>query len=327
MPVNRAECRQNVRLAGTRVLTVKYKRKGLKAKQLCVVVSLKGLSPSSFSLFALLSGVDRCVSCEAPLSGAYCAQCGERRPDRSQLKISTFLHRTFEEVADLEHSKLIRTLRLLFLRPGYLTTEFVRGAVKPYIGPVKLYVTAFALSVFLYSIYRPAALYDVRSFIARDPGWHKRITAIAQKRHATEEQMLFEVNARWQKYLYLSEIVYPVALATGLALLFVRPRRFYVEHLIFALHTLAFTYLMGVIVWPIYAIFGLRVASVFTIVSSLSLIWSLTYIFLAVRRVYEQKWAKSAGKALAVCVLYIVVKSVGTIASLLLSLSVTGRAS
>ena len=179
--------------------------------------------------------MDRCVSCGAPLSGAYCAQCGERRPDRSQLKISTFLHRTFEEVADFEHSKLIRTLRILFLRPGYLTTEFVRGAVKPYIGPVKLYVTAFALSIFLYSIYRPAALYDVRSFMARDPGWHKRITAIAQKRHATEEQMLFEVNARWQKYLYFSEIVYPVALATGLALLYVRRRRFYVEHLIFAL--------------------------------------------------------------------------------------------
>ncbi len=273
--------------------------------------------------------MDRCVSCEAPLSGAYCAQCGERRPDRSHLKISTFLHRTFEEVADFEHSKLIRTLRLLFLRPGYLTTEFLRGAVKPYLGPVKLYVTAFALSLFLYSIYRPAAIYDVRSFIARDPGgiWHKRITAIAQKRHATEEQMLFEVNARWQKYLYFSEIVYPVGLATGLALLYVRRRRFYVEHLIFSLHILAFTYLMGVIFWPIYAIFGMQGPRVFTIVSLLSLIWSLAYIFLAVRRVYGQRWAKSAGKALAVCLLYIVVKSVGTIASLLLSLSVTGRAS
>ena len=287
----------------------------------------KRLSASSLSPFALLSGVDRCVSCEAPLSGAYCAQCGERRPDRSHLKISTFLHRTFEEVADFEHSKLIRTLRFLFLRPGFLTTEFLRGAVKPYLGPVKLYVTAFALSLFLYSIYRPAALYDVRSFIAQDRGWHKRITAIAQKRHATEEQMLFEVNARFQKYLYFSEIVYPVVLATALALLYAGRRRFYVEHLVFALHTLAFTYLMGVIFWPIYAIFGMHVASVFTVVSLLSLIWSLTYIFLAVRRVYEQKWAKSAGKALAVCALYIVVKSVGTLASLLLALSVTGRAS
>ena len=157
--------------------------------------------------------------------------------------------------------------------------------------------------------------------------WHKRITAIAQKRHATEEQMLFEVNARFQKYLYFSEIVYPVALATALALLYAGRRRFYVEHLVFALHTLAFTYLMGVIFWPIYAIFGMHVASVFTVVSLLSLTCSLTYIFLAVRRVYEQRWAKSAGKALAVCALYIVVKSVGTLASLLLALSVTGRAS
>jgi hypothetical protein len=288
-----------------------------------------GLSASTVSPFALLSGVDRCVSCEAPLSGNYCAQCGERRPDRSHLRISTFLHRTLEEVADFEHSKLIRTLRLLFLRPGYLTTEFLRGAVKPYLGPVKLYVTVFALSLFLYSIYRPAAIYDVRSFIARDPVgiWHKRITAIAQKRHATEEQVLFEVNARWQKYLYFSEIVYPLGLATGLALLYVRSRRYYVEHLIFALHTLAFTYLLGVIFWPIYAIFGMQVASVFAIVSIMSLVCAFSYILVAVRRVYGQGWTKSAGKALALCLTYIALKSVGTVTSLLIALSVTGRAS
>ena len=172
-----------------------------------------GLFAFSVSPFALLSGVDRCVSCEAPLSGNYCAQCGERRPDRSHLRISNFLHRTLEEVADFEHSKLVKTLRLLFFRPGYLTTEFLRGAVKPYLGPVKLYITAFALSLFLYSIYRTAAIYDVRSLVARDPG------------------------------------------------------------------------------------------------------------------VYEQSWAKSAGKALAVCLTYIVLKSVGTGTSLLVALSVTGRAS
>ncbi len=222
---------------------------------------------------------------------------------------------------------MVRTLRLLFFRPGHLTTEFLRGAVKPYLGPVKVYVTAFALSLFLYSIYRPAAIYDVRFFIARDPGgiWQKRIATIAQERRATEEQMLFEVNARWQKYLYFGEIIYPVALATGLALLYVRRRRFYVEHLIFSLHTLAFTYLLGVIFWPIYAIFGVHVASVFTIVSLLSLFSSLTYLFLAVRHVYGQKWAKSAGKAFAVCFLYIALKSVGTVVTLLLAVSVAGR--
>lgn len=271
--------------------------------------------------------MDRCVSCEAPLSGTYCAQCGERRPDRSHLTISSFLHRTFEEIADFEHSKLIRSLRLLFFRPGYLTTEFLRGAVKPYLGPVKLYVMAFALSLFLYTVYRPAAIYDVRSSITLAPrgSWHKQIATIAHQRNTTEEQMIFEVNARWQKYLYFSEIVYPLVLATGLAALYLRRQRYYVEHLIFSLHILAFTYLMGVLFWPIYAIFGLGVSALFTIISAVILIVSLAYILVAVRRVYEQSWAVTAMKALAVCALYVVVKSVVAIICLTLALWVTGR--
>jgi Protein of unknown function (DUF3667) len=274
-------------------------------------------------------GVDRCVSCEEPLSGNYCAQCGERRPDRSHLTISSFLHRTFEEITDFEHSKFIRTLRLLFFRPGYLTTEFLRGAVKPYLGPVKLYVMAFALSLFLYTIYRPAAIFDVRSFIARDPkgSSHKKIATIAHQRKTTEEQMIFEVNARWQKYLYFSEIVYPLGLATGLAALYLRRRRYYVEHLIFSLHILAFTYLLGVLPWPIYAIFGLEVSELYAIISAVSLIVSLAYILVAVRRVYEQSWTVTAMKAVAVYVLYIVVKTVVAILSLTIALWVTGRAS
>ena len=268
------------------------------------------------------------MSCETPLTGEYCAHCGERRPDRSHLTIAAFLHRTFEEVADFEHSKLIKTLRLLFFRPGYLTTEFLRGAVKPYLGPVKLYVTAFAISLFLYTIYRPAAIYDVRSFIARDTGatWHKAIATIAHKRNTTEEEMIFEVNARWQKYLYLSEIIYPLFLATGLAGLYLRRRRYYVEHLIFSLHILAFTYLLGVLLWPIYATLGLGVAPVFGIVSAVSLIISVTYILIAVRRVYEQSWVATSVKALAVYAIYIVVKSMVAVISLTIALWVTGRA-
>ena len=288
----------------------------------------RNLCASRFSPFQLLSGVDRCVSCDAPLSGSYCARCGERRPDRSHLTISSFLHRTFEEVADFEHSKLITTLRLLFFRPGYLTTEFLRGAVKPYLGPVKLYVTAFALSLFLYTIYRPAAVYDVHSFIARDAGgsWQRKIAAVAQKRKSTDEQMIFEVNARWQRYLYFSEIVYPLGLATGLAALYLRRRRYYVEHLIFSLHVLAFTYLLSVLLWPVYATFGISIPAIFAILSAVSLIGSLAYILVAVRRVYGQSWPVTTVKAFAICAIYIVVKSLVAVISLTIALWVTGRA-
>jgi hypothetical protein len=70
----------------------------------------------------------------------------------------------------------------------------------------------------------------------------------------------------------------------------------------------------------------LGVSALFAIISAVSLITSLTYILVAVRRVYKQSWAVTAIKALVVCFLYIMVKSVVGIVCLTIALGVTGRA-
>jgi hypothetical protein len=63
-----------------------------------------------------------------------------------------------------------------------------------------------------------------------------------------------------------------------LKLLYVRHKRFYVEHFVFALHTHAFAFLTGTVV----------LLSNSDTVQGLAMIWLMIYLFFALKRVYGQ---------------------------------------
>lgn len=83
-----------------------------------------------------------CLSCGAPLVGAYCAACGQRTVD---LAAPTWhvLREALADATDLD-GRVLRTLRTATV-PGRLTAEFLRGRRAPYLGPVKLFLLAGAL--------------------------------------------------------------------------------------------------------------------------------------------------------------------------------------
>lgn len=90
---------------------------------------------------SLTSG-STCRNCDAPLTGIYCAQCGQKN-DSSR---PTFGHFVGEGLESLTHadSRLWRSLWLLISRPGFLTVEFFAGRRSQYLPPIRLY---FVLSV------------------------------------------------------------------------------------------------------------------------------------------------------------------------------------
>jgi Protein of unknown function (DUF3667). len=273
--------------------------------------------------------MDRCVSCGTPLTGNFCAYCGERRPDRNHFRFSRFLRRALEEITDFEHSKLLKTIRLLLVAPGKLTTEYLRGSVRPYVGPIKLYLSFFALTLFLYSIYQPAAIYDINLFLSQDTtqAWHQVVTTIAQKRHITESQVIFETNTRWQRYLYLSEIIYPLVLGLFLSLVYRGQRRYYAEHLVFALAFLSFAYLIQVLFWPVYAIVGVKFSAAYFLVSVPVLLGSAIYLLLALRRVYEESWIRTGLKSTLLYLFYFFLNGAVAVISLILAIKMTLHAS
>ena len=98
------------------------------------------------------------MSCDAPLSGPYCARCGERALEPEALTLRHFLvHTVAHELLNVDGT-LWRTLRLLFVRPGRLSLEYAAGRRRPYVNPFRLLLIAIVAYALMSSSGRIATL-------------------------------------------------------------------------------------------------------------------------------------------------------------------------
>jgi hypothetical protein len=244
---------------------------------------------------------------------AYCSNCGEKRRDRSDWKLSSIASETFGEITNVEHSKLWQTFRLLLFKPGQLTRDHWAGRRKRYLGPVKLYLIFFALSLVLYSIHQPTAVYDIRTLAATEPGGAlaQLLDEVAKKRGIPREHAAQELNSRWQSYISLSQLAYPLFVALALKFLLRRRGLYFAEHLIFALHVLAFLFFSFAALWPLFLLFGIQTSveqySVpYLAITVVSFLWVAIYLILALRRAYGESWVAAILKSTVVFLTYIV---------------------
>jgi hypothetical protein len=79
-----------------------------------------------------------CLNCGAPLTGEYCASCGQKTP-RPDLTLGEFLADATQELTQLE-GKVPTTLKALFFRPGLLTLDYLAGRRARWLPPLRLYL-------------------------------------------------------------------------------------------------------------------------------------------------------------------------------------------
>jgi hypothetical protein len=81
-----------------------------------------------------------CLNCGSPLSGPFCAGCGQRDvppyPSVRELAVDAV-----SEFSGWD-GRLAQTLRTLVRHPGLLTREFLEGRRARYISPLRVYLTA-----------------------------------------------------------------------------------------------------------------------------------------------------------------------------------------
>ena len=90
----------------------------------------------------------KCLNCEAPLTGCYCSQCGQKTAS-TRPTVGHFFSETVESLTHAD-SRLWKTLWLLLSKPGFLTKEFFEGKRSRYLPPIRLYIVlsvAFFLSL------------------------------------------------------------------------------------------------------------------------------------------------------------------------------------
>lgn len=231
-----------------------------------------------------------CPNCGTEFLGDFCHRCGEQKHHAEELTLKHFfLHATH----DLTHldAKIFLTLRYLFTRPGFLTQEFVAGRRSRYMRPFSLFLVACAV-FFLADSFKPVSGYNVRQLTEKDrtgkinAAWEK----LAKARHVSTEIIMENVQDTMHRTQTAAQIFNALAMAAVLAVLF--RKRYFIEHLVFSLYFLSFTFLGALILSPLEPP-RLSILKSFLVVTLVF----LAYLFVSMRRVYGEGTVATAFKA------------------------------
>jgi hypothetical protein len=201
-------------------------------------------------------------------------------------------------------SRLARSLWHLVARPGSLTQAYVEGQRSSYVRPFRLYLTASFLYLLALTFFPPndavrfqvaAQTEEVKVAVDTEAGTpappppersvllQKMLKFSAQGPEAAQAKAIHLIVTTLPKAMF----VFVPVFALLLKLLYRRSGRFYAEHFLFTLHFHAFSFLT----------LALSLVVLRGSVRPLAQVILLSYLFLALRRVYGQSRVRTFLKA------------------------------
>lgn len=264
-----------------------------------------------------------CANCEAALTGEYCSACGQRHEPHIH-SVAHFASEAFESLTHAD-SRLWRTLGYLLAKPGRLTKDFFAGKRAAYLPPFRLYLV---ISVVFFLVGLPTDV-DLRipaspaestiTIEPKAPGEPSRVnlslSGLEDFCHAFKDQAQsdnrFRNNLRdrclrlaagdgrtiWNNGLTMiprAMFIFLPLMALIMLLLYWRPRRYYVEHLLFLVHNHAFVFVALTLM--------ILLEGIPILTGRLDVLWLAVYlymawyIFRAMRVVYGQTRALTSAK-------------------------------
>jgi hypothetical protein len=237
-----------------------------------------------------------CLNCGAAVAHHFCPVCGQE----TRLHVPSageFFHEFISHYVALE-GKLWQTLRLLVLRPGRLTVDYIAGRRARYVQPLRVYLS---LSILFFALLKfgPHELIEVQPHASVapntlaitdkpagpetvhlstklgqfNPAWEARLRQIDAM---PQDAALALVKGKFFAYVpYAMFCIMPI-FAFYLKLLYLGSGRRYGEHMLFALHTNAFAFMLLGLIWVLPVSW----------INSALLIWLVAYLPLAMLRVY-----------------------------------------
>jgi hypothetical protein len=181
-----------------------------------------------------------CHNCGAELHGHFCAQCGQEALPLNP-RLTDVFHEFARELLDMD-GRVFRSVRKLFLAPGFLTREQFEGRRAPWLSPVRLYLI-FSVAYFaLMSIGGPGL--DVRIDVS-NPDEVQGLRERGFQSEAEVRQAVSDGLATWMPRVMF------VLVPLFAALVHLARRRSgytYPQHLLFALHAHAAWFGAGAVI-------------------------------------------------------------------------------
>jgi len=243
---------------------------------------------------------NRCVTCEAELTGNFCSNCGEKRLNPSKdYSIVKFLEQTVDGLTHFD-SKFLRSFKALLFKPGFLTAEFINGRRTRYMKPVQLFLVASVLFYFVFPkaagfFFAPIELPKSQHPVANTNLFHvdvkKAIQEKVDEENSKEELVVKEINNeaihKSKAYLFLMIPFWGLLFY----LLYFRSNRFLIPHMIFALHNMASFIVLLILYLLLYTLFQMLFKINFETMDEILLPFAViyaTHLFLSIRKVYQQ---------------------------------------
>jgi hypothetical protein len=267
----------------------------------------------------------RCKNCGALLGGRYCVNCSQA----ADVHVPTTRELFHELMEGLTHSdsRLWRTLKYLWFKPGMLTEEFIAGKRVAYLQPFRLYlilsIIFFLIASFMHArvqfieFDRPASssASQVSScndleigWLAKFPSWNERVKHACDQIVRDNDSELHGAFATMSKAMFIF-----LPLIAFLHMLFYwRPRHRYAVHLLFLVHLHAFFFALATIWvlsteaadhWP-------KLSSASETLGTLLGWWAFAYTVVALRRVFRGSWVGTVFKSFALYLIYMVLLAI-----------------
>ena len=233
-----------------------------------------------------------CRNCDAPLTGAYCAACGQKALHDQDRRFVTLLLGFFAELSSLD-GRFWRSLLALVIRPGAMSRAWIDGRRLQYISPLTLFLIANAV----YFLSPSLSDFDL-TLVDQTHQAHSRWTrplldALLAARGENLEQFASVYAIASGNVGKLLLIVHVPLMALALSLLRRDRTIWFAEHVIVALHLFTFV-LLFMQVQPLFDVLpdAIEIALLPTVL--------IGHAALSLRRAYRAAWLWSALAAMAV---------------------------
>ena len=259
-----------------------------------------------------------CANCASPLTGPFCANCGQSAHDFHR-SLWTLLSELAGDVFGLD-TRLMRTMRPLLLKPGEVTREYLAGRRVTYVPPLRAYLIAALIFFGCFTVF-PTEAPPVYVFVSGSADaeviqqsargsrvtielpqrlWFadRRFQEVSKRALANQEEFALAAYRNIPRAFFLFVPIFALILE-----LFFR-KGYYVDHLVFALYYhvilfLGFTmfFLIARLPW---------LPDVFVMIVRWAIVlWLLAYIPVAFRRVYGGSKLMTAVKSVAFLFFYV----------------------
>ena len=232
-----------------------------------------------------------CPNCGCDRLEKFCPECGQENIP-SAVPVRELLYDLLGDLFKVD-ARLWGTLWPLISRPGFLTQEFLSGRRVRYLTPLKLYLSVgFVYFLLFSSINAPLLKEATKLSLRNQPQFASVQPQTLKSKKLIQLQKRLDTAMTWQTANQGTVNLYLIPLfGLSMAIVFRRSRRLFMEHVVFLLHSQSAVYLLSLPLLPF-----LRNIS---LLMTLSLLPSIVYYPLAIRRVYGPlSWPQTLLKAL-----------------------------